>query len=89
MHQKKAFHGKKDGSGLNGLHSAFHQGGRAFSTPASGSSPVGAEVWAQEKAQVASAITMPKGWKVEDASSHGPGKLKIALSLRKHRTSAG
>lgn len=60
--QKKAFHVKKDGSGLNGLHSAFHQGKRALSTPASGSSPERAKVWAQEGAQVASVITMPKGW---------------------------
>lgn len=90
---KKAFHRKKYGSDLNGLHSASHQGMRALSTPASSSSPAGAEVWAQEGARVASVMTVPCSDQakklLEEASSHGPTKLKAALSLRKHRTSAG
>lgn len=92
-HPKKALPGNKDSSGLNGLHSAPHEGIRAPSTPASGSSPAGAEVWAQEGAQVASVITMLHSDNakrlVEEASFHGPTKLKVALNLRKHRTSAG
>lgn len=87
MHQKKAFNEKKDGSGLSGLILHPITAGRALSNPASGSSPAGAEVWAQDGAQLASVITMPYSDKtkrlVEEASFHGPAKLKVALSLRK------
>lgn len=72
-------------------------GTRALPSHTPGSSPAKeADVWAQEGAQMTSVTAVPhsdpadKAKKLaEEACFHGPTKLKVSMSLRKHRTSSG